>query len=222
MKKIVFISIIIIVLGSMATVYADEPKIERIEGLIVLKNDWVSKTGNIPCISTYFHWKYLGGGFDLRYYGRGRTLEFQPYLTLNKGPWYGFIGYSMDDNHAQYVQTGMWYIKNFGKLNILADVRNWWSLDVDKARTYFDPYIQLLYPLPKPLNTVDDKFYFGLEGEVNHWWRGSHNWYLVGPVLDCNITKNLALFFRPSHEWDINQGVTKRAYRFRTGLIVKF
>ena len=211
-------------LGSTA-VCAEEPKKEsKIQSLVILKNDWVpgSKHTDIPCLSTYFTYKSLGGGFDLRYYSRGSVTEFQPFMTLKiKGPWYGFIGYSINESHAQYAQTGMWYVNNLGKLNVLLDVRNWWSLDADKARTFFDPYLQLLYPFPKRLN-FDEKLYFGLEAELNHWWSGpAHNWYMIGPVVGCNLTKNMAVFVRPSHEWDVTTE-TKRAYRVRTGVILKF
>jgi len=221
MKKAVFILIPFLLI--LTTVYAEEPKEPKIEGLIVLKNDWIPKPGNdIPCLSTHFKYKSLGGGFDLRYYNRGKVTEFQPYITMNKGPWYALVGYSVDANNVQYAQTGIWYIKNFGKLNILADVRNWWSLDTGKAKSYFDPFVQVLYPFPKAWN-IDNKLYFGVEGEINHWWSGpSHNWYLIGPVVGCNITKNLAVFVRASHEWNVKEDVMERAYRIRTGLIVKF
>ncbi len=229
MKKLILVSsMILLSLCSVCLAQEEYAEIEgqessKIGGSITIKNDWISRpNSDVPSLSTYFKWKFLGGGFDLKYCSRGSVTKFQPYITLNKGPWYALVGYSVDDSHAQYFQTGVWYVNSFGKLSVVLDVRNWWSLNSWKTQSYFDPFVQLLYPIPKPFN-IDDKLYFGLEGEINHWWSGqAHNWYQVGPVVRCKITKNLAVFLRLSHEWDVKEDSTENAFRIRTGVVFSF
>lgn len=224
MKKILVISIMVFVFSS-SIAYAEES--EKVSGLVVLKEDVVfspHKDYSIPCISTFFHYKSIGGGFDLRYYERGRVTEFQPYLTFspNKGksPWYFLGGLSFDSNNTKYFQTGIWYINSFGKLNMLWDVRNWWAFE--KGETYFDPFLQLLYPLPKPFN-IDERFYAGVELEYNHFWSGpTHNWYFGGPLIGFKITKDISTFVRLSREWDVLKGDTTKTDRIRLGLNINF
>ncbi|MFH1210657.1 MAG: hypothetical protein V1645_01960, partial [archaeon] len=90
--------VVALVLALTSIVYGGEG--DKVDGLVVFKNDWFfpkeGKDFSVQALCTYFHWKYLGGGFDLRYRGKGDDfVEFQPYLTLNKGPWYVLGGFSV-------------------------------------------------------------------------------------------------------------------------------
>jgi hypothetical protein len=220
----------VILVLTLTLVYAEE-KDDKISGLVVLKSDWISPVGKgesyfVPALCPFLKYKSWGGGFDLRYYESGKVTEFQPYLTFTpkggKSPWYFLGGLSFDTNNAKYAQTGVWYINNFGDLNVAVDVRNFWSLDSDKAKGFIEPFLQLLYPFPKFVN-INKRFCGGVELDYVHWWSGdNHNWFLAGPVVGFKITDNLSTFVRVSKEWTEKKDDTTSAYRVRVGLNITF
>ena len=195
---------------------ADQEKEEKVSTTITIKNDWVfpnsGESFDVQRLSAYWHYRYLGGGFDLNYGRKGDYIQVKPYLTLNKGPWYLVGGFSAD-NYSQYVQTGFWYVNTFDKLGVFLDVRNYFGVG-GKSDSYLDNFLELTYPLGK-------KFYVGVDLIYDHWWQGSHDWALVGPLVGYKFTDTVSAFVRVSHEWDM-AGKTSEANCVRLGLTFKF
>jgi len=218
MRTITVIIGIVIVLVMTGICLSQEGE-ERVTSLFVLRNDWVSpkegKSSVTQLNSGYWHFKSFGGGIDVKSNLQANFLEAQPYLTINSGPWYLLGGFSTNSAGADYIQTGLWYIKSFSKLTVIADLRNYWAVS-EKANGYTDNLLEVTYPLT-------EKFFTGFDFRFDHWWKGkSHDWYLAGPLIGYNLTKSTSIFLRVSREWDVLDSRTSRADRIRIGLKLCF
>jgi hypothetical protein len=219
MKRYVLVLVLLSVVffSVVSLVSAEEVKEEKISTTIVLKNDWVfrnsGQSSDVQRMSTYWGYKSFGGGFDLSYARKDGYIQVNPYLTLNKGPWFLVGGFSFD-NFSQYVQFGFWYLNRFGDFDVFVDIRNYFAVG-GKAEGYLDNFIEITRPL-------GERFYAGLDLEYIHWWGAGHDWYFIGPLVGYRITKTISTFVRISHEWDILGSRIKEANCIRLGLTFKF
>jgi len=197
-------------------------------GLLVLKNDVNFPKGKdvsaTQQVCAWVQYKWIGLGVDLVMSADKKERYFQgsPYVTgkidLKKwGELYPLVGFSGDDTGTDYVQTGFWYSKGFGKLHTFWDIRHYWAV---KAQTtsYIDSFLEVKYPLTK-----NEKLFAGLDLEYIHYFEKDHDWYFVGPLVGYKFTKNIAFVVRASREWDVSHdGGTKPTDKIRTMIVFTF
>ncbi len=220
-KKISLIGIvaIVVIISLQFAVLAEEKKEDKISTFVVLKNDFVSPQHGESYFShttIYSFYRQFGGGMDITYAPKNNYHCFQPFITLNKGPFYALAGYSGDSLGGKHFQAGAWFAKTHKKLSFFVDLRNFWAVS-EEGIGYLDLWVYISHPIGKR-----ERFFVGLETEYIHWWeKQPHNWYMIGPVVGVNITKNISLYVRPSMEWDIAEG-TNRTFKIRTGIKFSF
>lgn len=215
MKKIVLIFLTVVIMGiESITALADD----NISSVIVFKNNYffLDKGEKISTqdINLYLSNDKIGGGVDVSMVRKNDFFKIEPFLTLNFKPWYFLGGFSVYSDGTRYVQAGFWYIKAFKEVSVCLDVRNFFRVD-GKNSSYFDPFLNLTYPVGK-------KFYIGADVEYTHFWETPGDYYMLGPLIGYNISDDISLYVRFSQEWNLVNGVCDRSQRIRLGLKFSF
>jgi hypothetical protein len=210
-----------------ATTLADEelPNIQALakdySAWIFLKSDFFKPLNGSPMsfeqgAIVYARYKVIGIGLDQWGSRQGNYWIIRPFITFGNRPFRAIAGYSTDTHGFGHVFAGGWFIKEFHKFDIFADLR--YYLGVKKeASDFLDFFVSITHPLGQ-------RFYAGIEGELTKWWGrdSSHNWSYIGPVFGVKITDKIKLFIRPTMCWNRNNGETTESFYFRTGLLFSF
>ena len=194
-----------------------------ISTLILLKHDFVfpdkGKSFMSEALSLWWHvddWFGIGGDFTAQP-GNNNYLDASSYITINKkkSPIYGLMGYFTNSNGEDFIHTGGWYIDKFGKIDVFADVRNYWAVD-GKSSSYLDSFGEATYAL-------GDKFAPGINLEQIHYWSGgSHNWYFAGPIVYYKISETTTVYVRGSREWNVVGSASDSTNKVRVALKFNF
>jgi hypothetical protein len=225
MKRILVCGIMILMallLSSVATVQAEEQEGDKVSTALAIKGDFVSPHHGEKHFAAqfngYWHYKWFGTGIDVTDKRHAGWTQVKPYVTANKGPFYVLAGLQADTNKANHLQTGVWYVNRFKKLNVFLDVRQYWAVN-DKCRDYIDAWLSVT----NPVTPISERLFVGTELEYIHYWSGpSHNWYFIGPLVGFEITKNISIFARLSREWDVCGSKTETTNRVRLGVKFSF
>lgn len=222
MKKIIILVLVVVMLAATGVVFAQETKqeekVENVSGFIDIRNDFiypkdgVSQTGQ--SLNALWQYKWFGGYLETDYKSQSHTLTIKPSLFVNKGPLYFVGGAATDNNGSDFVQAGIWYIDDLGKFKILFDSRNYFSTS-GQSNGYIDNFLQVMYP-------ITEKISVGTELCFDHWWNDGHNWYLVGPKISYQLTKNVSVYIRGSYEWNVLETGTETVVQVRTGVMINF
>lgn len=219
MKRLLIAVMITTLAFGVNVCFAQSNGKDKITTSLTIKNDFgFPKDGEdytTQAISAYWHYKWLGGGIDLRANFRNDFLEASPYLTLNYAHWYLLGGCVVDSEGSDFIQVGLWYINTIGKFNVVLDLRNYWPVDGKNLNSYTDDFLEVTYPL-------SDRFFVGIDLEYAHWWEGpSHDYLSVGPLVGYKISKNVSIFVRPTYDWNFADKTTGTT-RVRVGLSLSF
>jgi hypothetical protein len=224
MKRIVMSGMmtVVLMLALALTVWAEETDNDKVSTTLVFKGDFVKpQSGQAHFASQfngYWHYKWFGGGIDVTDKRHTGWTQVKPYLTANKGPFYALVGLQADTDKTSHVQTGAWYVNRFKKLNVFLDVRNYWAVSGD-CQNYLDAWLSVSHPV----TPISEKLYVGTELEAIHYWTGpAHNWFLVGPFIGYDLTKNISIFARLSRDWDVCGGKTATTDGVRMGVRLTF
>ena len=215
-----FFSLAAIVLILMASsVLAQEPAAEKLSVMIDVRSDFIlpEKGENITAqsVNIWLQGKRFSGFLETDYKSKSHTLTIKPSFLFKQGPWYFLGGASTDSQGSDFVQAGAWFVDSFGKLNVLADLRNYWSIS-GKKDGYTDNLLQVMYPITGKLSIGTDLLY-------DHWWNGpGRNLYLVGPIIAYQLTKEINVYTRVSREWDVLGDKTQTVDRVRLAAMLIF
>lgn len=162
-------------------------------------------------------WQYgsIGGLFEGDITNKSHYVDFKPSLLYRKGSFFFLGGFAADSLGSEFIQTGVWYLNTFGKLNVSLDARNYWSI-TGKDNGYTEEFLRVTHP-------IAGKIYGGIDMIFDHWWSGkSHSCYFVGPLVGYKFTSTTSLYLRVSREWDVLGGDTRSTDRLRLGLVFYF
>ncbi len=185
---------------------------------ITLKSDLVKIDGSESFLRESL-WVYgkkgsIGGGINITSVPKTHFLDIQALATIDVDEGISVVG-GIQTNSAgsSHVLTGLWLNKNIDKIKIIADLRQWWTLE---GECYSDNFLEISIPVSEKISLAGDFVH-------DHWWtKENHDWFLAGPVIYYKAAKNTTLFFRPALEWDIKDNKTTRGNDFRIGITVKF
>lgn len=214
MKRIIFLAVVFAAFV-INPVLAQEP----ISTMVDLRHDFFypKKGENLTAQSLKILWQHnwLAGFLESDFKSSNHALTLKPSLLLRHGPWYFLGGLSANSQGSDFVQAGIWHVNRFGNFNILLDLRNYWSIS-GKGNNYMDNLLRVMYPLVGKLS-------IGTELGYDHWWNTSnHNWFLVGPRISYQLTKELSIYVRVSREWDVLGNKTEETDRIRTAIQFNF
>lgn len=192
---------------------------EKFSTLIVFKQDWAKpdESKGFTKQNLFSYWKKggVGAGFDVRTNKSKNYLQFAPFLTLGKDPFYFLGGISTDSQKKDFVQTGVWYWDKVGKVSIFLDARNYYAISKEAIS-----YLDVLYEITHPIR---DSFYGGISGGYTHTWDNKQDSHLAGLLVGYNIDKKISLFARLARDWNFTKGEDlKSGYQLRLGLKIKF
>jgi hypothetical protein len=196
-----------------------ETEKKEVSTLAILKNDLIipkeGKNIEVNSLFTYWNLGSWGVGSEFTVKPGKDYLEAKPIITLNKGSWSLVAGLSTNSLGADYAQGGAWYIKKHFGLNTFADVRYYGAIS-EKAISYFDGFFEATAPL-------SGRFDAGINAVYDYWPDSGSDWYLVGPVVYCKLSKSVKVLGRVSREWNAANGAeTTYADRFRLALKLNF
>lgn len=223
MKKFIWVcvSIVIFLAAGSGFVFAQETNPEKPSTFVDFRNDYmVSQNGSgqyVELLMVWWQYKELGLVFEETYANKVHAICIKPSALWKIGKsLYLLGGLSTDSSGSDFVQTGAWYINNFGKFNVLADMRNYWSI-TGQNNGYTDNLFRFGY-LPSK------NFSVGIDAVYDHWWNGpAHDWFLIGPRVGYKITDTIGIYGRVSPEWDIRENnVAKMTMRYRAELTFSF
>ncbi len=217
MKKIFVLAAAMVALLASGPVWAQGS--EKVSTMIDLRNDFIvpEKGENLTGQSVNILWqsKWIGGFLESDYKSKNHAFTIKSSLLFIKGPWYFLGGVSTNSQGSDFVQTGFWYVNNFGQLSVLLDMRNYWSI-TSKQNDYTDNLLRVMYP-------ITDRASIGADLAYDRWWNvSSHNLYFIGPRLSYQLTKEISIYTRVSHEWDVLGSKTEAVDRIRVGLTFAF
>ena len=203
------------------SVFAQETNSEKASTFVDFRNQYyASQNGSsqyAEALMVWWQYKALGLVFEESYANKAHSICLKPSALLKVGnSLYLLGGLSTDSNGSDFIQTGAWYMNDFGKFNVLVDMRNYWSI-TSQSNGYTDNLFRLMFPVGKG-------FSGGIDLAYDHWWSGpSHDWFLIGPRLSYKITDVIGIYGRVSPEWDIRENNTaKMTMQYRIGLNFKF
>ena len=225
MKKLVLLLTTIMfgfVVGLVPALGAEDNSENKGKGsstLITLKNDLVKpeegESYHKQSVTIYCHnGNWFGGGLDVTVKSKYDYTEVKPYFTINKGPLYLLGGLSTNSTGSNYIQSGIWYINKFRKVNIFFSLKNYWNI-AGESTDYLDCFLESEYPL-------SERFYAGLNLDYCHYWNENHQFFLIGPYVGYKIIDNVSVYLRLSRGWNIVEDQSNRTDNIRTGLEITF
>lgn len=209
-------TVLLVVFLAITSVFAQDS--EKVSGFVDVRNDIVlpKDEEDITVQSVNIFLKHGRAGVFLESADRSKdhVLTLKPSLLLSKGPWSLLVGAATNSKGADFAQAGAWYINSFGKVNIFADLRNYFSIS-GQSNGYTDNLFRIMYP-------ITDKISVGAELVFDHWWNDGHNLYLIGPRAIYQFSKTASIYIRVSHEENATCTGTVETNYIRTALMYTF
>jgi len=201
MKKIALIILAVAVLLPSILWAESEVKENKPLTFIVQRNDVVvpkdgDSYGSYGLFAWWHNYGWLGLGVDLTVTPKLDYFEANPFVTVNKGPWYLNVGAVTNSSGDDYLHAGMWYFNRFNdKVEIFLDLKNLWGVR-GNAADYLDAFLQIEYDVTSSLT---------LGGVVNydHYWETSQpDYWAYGPIAYYDISDITKVFGRWTHDTD--------------------
>jgi hypothetical protein len=217
MKKVIWIAVFMLL--AAVPVFAQEADSEKVKTFLDFRNDIVSsdKSGGqtIQAGTLWWQYKALGGVLEPELRTKNHYERMKASLLWKFGQsWYILGGATADSQGSDFVQAGVWYVGNLGKFKVLLDARNYFSIS-GQSNGYTDDLLRIMYPITNKLSV-------GTDIAFDHWWGDGHNLYFVGPRISYQISKNISIYARVSHEWNVSAAGTEETDRIRVGLAITF
>jgi hypothetical protein len=172
-----------------------------IETFVIQRNDYVVPRDGDPYFShgifAWWHtYGWLGLGIDVTVKPKQDFLEANPFVTVNKGPWYLNVGTVTNSDGSDYVHYGIWYFNRHldNKVEIFLDLRNFSGIGGETS-DYLDAFLQTEYDITKNLS-------IGAVADYCRYWEESQDYWAYGPIAYYKISDVTKVFGRWTHDTD--------------------
>lgn len=168
MKKVMSVVAVVVLLVA-GSAFAQES--EKISTFVDVQNTFAfpqkGEDSVGQAVNVLWSYKNVSALLETNYVNKYDSFTIKPSLIFSRGSWSILGGLASNDQGANFAQAGIWYSGKFGRVNAIADVRNYFST-TGQSNGYLDSFFRFMYPLT-------DKLSIGTDLIADYWWEDGNS-----------------------------------------------